>query len=378
MPARPKQREDRLRSKRGGLFAWPWLIVAFASALVGPARAEESSTAAPIVTPAPDVRAFVGKTVSAVSITETQSGWDDTKKPEIKALRPGDVLTMDKVRAATAELLAEGHFADASVTATEDGRAAVKIRFVVTPRRIIESLRVDLHDSALDRDEIVREADISDGGELVASSVPEIKKRVEAVVKKRGFPQPKIALTTRATDDPSKVITLLDVDPGEPDLIRTRVFYVIGPAPPNFDDVKPKYAVRTGDRADNVALDSADAAFQTLLQQRGYWSSRVSHDVITWNHERVLRVRIELNAKSVTLFEGNERFDSTALEAALGLEEEADRSLLRLTQKLRDFYVKRGYLDVEIGAETRAGRNGELYVLAFDGKIYQVAAASKP
>lgn len=330
-----------------------------------PARAEESSSAAPIVNAPTDVRPFVGKTVSAVDVAITQAGWEEPKKPEIHALRPGDVLTMDKVRGAMGELLAQGQYADAAVMAEEDGRAAVKIRFMVTPRRIIESLRVELHDSPLDRDEIVREADLTDGGELVASNVPEIRRRVEAIVKKRGFPQPKVVVTTRPTDDPSKVIALLDVDPGEPDLIKTRVFYVIGRAPPNFDDVKPKYLVRTGDRADNVSLDAADVAFQTLLAQRGYWSSRVSHDVIMWNGERVLRVRIELGSKSVTLFEGNERFDATALEAALGLEEEADRSLLRLTQKLKDFYVKRGYLDVEIGAETRVGRSGELYVLAF-------------
>ncbi len=349
---------------RHGAIALAWLMVVLLM-VVGPARADESPVAAPVVAAPADVHLFVGKTVSAVDVSVAQSGWPESRVPDLHTMRPGDVLTMDKVRAAMDELLANGQFADASVMATEDGRAAVKIRFMVTPRRIIDSLRVDLHGSALDRDEIIREADIIDGGELVASNVADVKRRVEALVKKRGFPEPKVVISTRATDDPSKVIALLDVDPGDPDVIKTRVFYVIGRAPQNFDDVKPKYLVRTGDRADGVALDSADVAFQTLLAARGYWASRVSHDVITWNAERVLRVRIELGSKSVTLFEGNERFDATALEAALGLEDEADRSLLRLTQKLKEFYVKRGYLDVEIGAETRVGRGGELFVLAF-------------
>jgi outer membrane protein assembly factor BamA len=341
------------------------LVVALCLVWPSHARADESAVAAPIVAPPPDVRVFVGKTVSDVDVVITASGWPDVKKPDVRALRPGDVLSMEKVRAALDELLAQGQFADARVMASEDGRAAVRLHFQVTPRRIIDSLRIDLHDSPIDRDEILRESDLSEGGEIIASSVPDLKRRVEALVKKHGFPSPKVTLVTRATDDPRKVLVLLDVDAGDQDIIRTRVFYVVGRRPPIFEDLSGKYAVVTGARADELSLDAADVAFTTLLATRGWWSARVSHDVVTWQGERVLRVRVELGPRSTTMFEGNERFDAAALDGALALEAEPDRSLSHLTQKLRDFYVKRGYLDVEIGGESRVGRSGELYLLAF-------------
>src|SRR5450432_3153353 len=97
---RSVRRRDFVRTcTKSILIALAWLMVAFLitfPALVRPARADESSSAAPIVAPPVDVRAFVGKTVSAVDISVTQSGWEDPQKPEIRALRPGDVLTMDK------------------------------------------------------------------------------------------------------------------------------------------------------------------------------------------------------------------------------------------------------------------------------------------
>jgi outer membrane protein assembly factor BamA len=324
----------------------------------------ESTAVAPTIEKSEDVTPFVGKTVSAVDVQVSASNWPEAKVPELRALRPGDLFSMEKLRAVVQELLAGGQFADARVSVEKDGHAA-RVTINVTPRRLIESLRVDLHGAPIDRDEILREADLQDGGEIVASSVDAHLRAVEALLKKHGYPSPKASLTTRATDDPSRMTVILDVVPGVGQLISRRVFYIVGERPPFVDAVTSKYTVKAGDRADEAALSGADADLVTQFQARGYWSVIISHDVVPWSSGLVARIRVALGPRTIVAYEGNQHYDSSALDAALNLEEEPDRSPLRLTQKLQEFYVKRGYLDVEVSPSLRVGATGDMNVLAF-------------
>ena len=68
-----------------------------------------------------------------------------------------------------------------------------------------------------------------------------------------------------------------------------------------------------------------------------------------------LRVRIDAGPLLLPRFEGNEHYDADVLTAALGLDTETDRSPSHLADKIRAFYEKRGFLDVEVRAEVRGG-----------------------
>ena len=341
-------------------------LAVFVAALAfsGVSRADESTQVAPVITRGDDPSAFVGKTVSEVNVVVGTSPFMDAPVPELKALRPGDVLTLDKVRAVLDELTVTGQFADAQAFATRDGHA-VKIEITATPRRLVASLRLDLHGATLDRDEILRAADLSDTGEIVGPAIPQIKKRVETAVQKHGYPAPRVTLTTRATDDPSRVLVFLDVFVGAAQPIQKRVFYVVGERPLDFEAVTSRYAVRAYDKADEIALAAADTALETLLHTRGYWTAQVTHDLIPWLGYLTARIRIALGPRTNPVFDGNVHYDRSALEAALGLDDEPDKSTLHLTQKIHDFYVLRGYLDAEVTAALRVGPTGDRNVLAF-------------
>jgi outer membrane protein assembly factor BamA len=325
---------------------------------------EESTTVAPTIGKSDDVSALVGKTVSAVDVEVGASTWPETKVPELHALRPGDLFSLDKLRAVMDELTAGGQFAAARAQVEKDGHAA-RVTIHVTPRRMIESLRVDVHGARFERDDILRAADLQDGGEIIASNVPAHLRGVEDFVKKRGYPAPKVTLAARATDDPSRMTVILDIVPGVPQIIARRVFYIVGERPPFVDAVTSKYSVSAGDTADETALATADTELATLFAARGYWSAQVSHDVVPWTGGLVARIRVALGPRTVITYEGNQHYDASALDSALALDDEPDKSPLRLTQKLQDFYVKRGYLDVEVNASMRPGPTGDLNVLAF-------------
>ena len=84
-----------------------------------------------------------------------------------------------------------------------------------------------------------------------------------------------------------------------------------------------------------------------------------------------LRVRIDAGPKFATRYEGNERFDSDALDAGLGLEGDTTTRPGTSLQKLRDFYVKRGFLDVEV--TRRAARR---WTTARERQVVGVASGS--
>jgi outer membrane protein insertion porin family len=64
-------------------------------------------------------------------------------------------------------------------------------------------------------------------------------------------------------------------------------------------------------------------------------------------------------------FEGNEHYDADVLTAALGLEAEQDRSPARLVDKIRAFYQKREFLDVEVGVDTRRAEGARVELVVF-------------
>ena len=95
----------------------------------------------------------------------------------------------------------------------------------------------------------------------------------------------------------------------------------------------------------------------------------------------VLRVRIDYGTRYVTRYEGNDHYDASTLDEVLELAEEADRTPNHLVEKVRDWYVKHGFLDAEVTLETR-GRPGDavsyLVFRVVEGQRVTVAGRSYP
>ncbi len=307
--------------------------------------------------------AQTGKVIHGVAVVLASTAWSDVKVPALRCLSTGDRLTGDKVRACMNEALSEGRFAGATVEALpeDDG---VRVTVLLLPRKLVEGVRLDVHGAPLERGELLREAELSEGGEITPRDLPLYQRRLEAFLVKRGYPHPVVTVSTRPTDKARDVIVLLDVAPGLPRKLARRVFYLVGGRREDFEELTPEYAVKVADPADEVALAAADVGFEQRLRRAGFHRAEVSHDVLSDQGFVTLRVRVECGPRYELRFEGNERYDKDTLLAAVATPEDVDHTPSHLVQKLRDFYVRRGYLDVEVSLEERGKRTdpGVFYV----------------
>src|SRR5262249_14222028 len=151
-----------------------------------------------------------------------------------------------------------------------------------------------LHGAPIERDELLREADMSDAGEIVGARIVEHKQRISGLLARRGFPSARVSITTRATDDPMRVLVIVDVQPGPPRTIARRIFY---PSDPTDEHLRKKsednYPVKVGDRQDETVLATADIKLEAALRASGWHRADVSHDVVLAGGLVTLRVRVD-------------------------------------------------------------------------------------
>lgn len=378
---------------------WLFVVLALVVGILRPARADGPddvtiltpppvpplANPTPELTPPPDLAPLLDRPIVAVDVvmsSEDQRVWPDVSLPTVGTLKPGDPFTRQAARDAIGEILASGAFADARVEAKNDP-AGVKVTLRVVPRKVIDSVSIDLHGAPLAADEILRDLDLTTDGEIVASELPRQSARLEAILHRRGFPAPNVAITTTPHRvDPLKVAVAVAVTVGTPRKIERRVIYAPEATPEEREDAERFYAAKAGMRADETQLAVADAALEARIRARGHHRADVTHDVVLHRGIVVLRVRVDFGIRYETRYEGNDHFDRGTLDGVLDLEEETDRTPSHLVQKVVEFYVKHGFLDAEVTLETRAGASArQASYLVFhvrEGERVQVAARSYP
>lgn len=322
----------------------------------------------PPLEPAAPLSGLSGKPITRIAVVLEGNVWKDVDVPTIHDVKAGEPFTPATVRRALAELLGTGRFARARVEASADnGGIALVLR--ATPRKLIGRLELELHGAQVDAEELLREANLAEGGEIVGADLGDTSSRILRDLSLHGYPSAKVAVQTRTTDDPSRTFVIVDVTPGAPRVIDDRHFYVFGATRDDLAALEDTYAVAPGRLADEPALDTADTALEQALHSKGWHHADVSHDLV-WSQSGgrafvVLRVRIDAGPRQVPRFEGNEHYDTEALTAALALDTETDRSPSHLADRLRAFYQRRGFLDVEVRPELRGADTDLVQLIVF-------------
>ncbi len=364
---RPRQhRAHRARLRRCLALLVGLVAVLLSGLVLAQEPGEEQATGAaagaiPKLSPPPELGDLAGKRIVRIEVVTAGGRW--VQKVRLERVRVGDPLTIELARRAMRELTDTGRYATARAEALPEGDG-VLLRLVVLPRRIIESVK--LLGGVLDEEDTLRAADVHAGGELTAPDLLEIAKRIRAYYARHGFPTSRADLDVIDTDDPMQVVLLITVHPG-PARPLVGVSFALSPqGAPGIGDVLSSYAVHAGDRMDQERLDAADRELEKELQSRRWFRAAVEHRILqTKTGQSWLQVIVRAGPLMNLRFEGNRHFDASELEEALDLDKSEDRSPATLAQRVKDYYVKRSFLDVEVEPHERGEPGAAVHDLVF-------------
>ncbi|MFZ5891006.1 MAG: POTRA domain-containing protein [Myxococcota bacterium] len=344
----------RLRTAPSALFVVMGIEICGAPALAQTNAAEraaseaaaEASAAAAQSAEARALAALVGRNLARIDVVYDPPVW--AAPVSLGSVRVGQTFTPEVARRALDELADSGRFSElrAEVEPLGDG---VLLRLRVVARRTLANVRLS---GVSDADELLRTAGLRVGGEVSARELPELGKKLERALARRGYPQARVTVEALETDDPMGIVLTFEAARGEPARIAERRFFAWpDPNAPGLARVLASYGVALGDRADSDAIDAASHALEERLKRAGFFDARVEQEVTPANGGVRLDVKVYAGSLRELRITGNRRFDSSEIEAALELDETTDRSAAALAQRVREFYQVRGFLDVAV--ETR-------------------------
>jgi len=365
------------------------MALAFAAATQGaPARAGPGETGAPAQAPGGDpqtpgalallageepalgttvldlsaapARDLVGKPVLRVEVFVVGGRWRAV--PTLTSVQPGEPASPEAARRLMREALATGRFARANVEATGEA-AGVVLRLNVLPRRLVATIQ--LSGGALDTAESLDAAGVAVGGEVTLPRLDDISARLRRFYEQHGFPSATVRCDTADTDQPDKVILSIDVVPGAPRTVARRVFVIEPAADREVGDLKSSYKVSPGARVDETRLTEADRELGDVLRQHGFFRAEVRHAKTTAGAFTYLYVYVLPGPRFVPTFDGNVAFDAVDLGQALDLAKSPDARPAELVERLRTFYVTRGFLDAEVTVNEQGKPEDPVHYLVF-------------
>lgn len=302
-------------------------------------------------TPIPNIRVpshgnqeLVGMPVYRVDVVNEGTRWNEVLP--VRRVQIGEPYGSEVARRAARELLDTGHYATATVRAEAEPQG-VRLIVTVTGRRVAGRVRVT--GSPIDANTLLEAVDLREGIEVSESALPAIVKRVQQVLASRGYPSAGAWLETLAGESPLETELTVVVQAGAPAVIADRVFFVSPqPVPSSLRAKLEGYSVQVGEPADEEQLERADRELERDLRHLGHHRAVVSHRVLSQHSRTRLEVVAQMGALVTLAFEGQRAFDRDALLAGLDLENNEDLSPGGLAERLRAFYVKRGYLDAKV------------------------------
>lgn len=329
------------------------LPLCLAMALLAPAALAQAPAAGGAaaerlsVGPGADLGALDGVPIARIEVA--LEGTIRGAVPTITSVKSGDPMSAETARRAMRELLKTGLFADIRAEARADGGDAVLVLRAL-PRRLIAS--IDLRGAELDRGDTLSAASLREGSELTTPLLDSAALRIKAFYHKHGFPDATVTVDATDTDDPLRIAVRIEIRAGAPRIVSRRLFVITEKDDRAVGALRGAYRVGRGDRVDEAALSEADRAMTASLKANGFYKATTRHSIHDDDAGTSLYVHLSPGPRLAVHFEGNFTFDTDQLTRAVGALDDARPA--ELGERLRAFYVKRGYLDALVVATLTA------------------------
>lgn len=300
-------------------------------------------------------RGSSGLPLSAVEVVSADADWPPPSAPI--DLRLGEPVSETAVRRALHDLTATGQVADVRAEELREG-TGVRLRFVVTPSRVVADVRTS---GSLDASDALRASGVVRGRSTTKRALREAERIAKDRARRAGYPAAKVRVTTRATDDARRVVVVAEGELGDPlRLAGVRLEVRAKEMPPLVRELVRGYGASEGDVADDEELDARDHRLRDRLQADGFFRADVRHRTYVVGEKTYLLVEVTPGSQIRIQYWGNKSIDASTLDDAVDIEKEPEKTPARIAQKVKDAYRKLGFLDVLVTAEERGDEGDAL------------------
>lgn len=272
----------------------------------------------------------------------------------------GTVFSATLVRRAVHDIVETGYVSDVVVETSADGDG-VHVRFVVTAARVIAAVRIR---SPFEIGDVLRGAGLERGRSLTLRELETGEREIRDLARRRGYPEARVQLRPRATDDPKSVVLVAEVDPGDAQRLAGVRLDIEGlTLVAEAREVAALHGAAQGDRVDLETLGERDERLAERLRGRGFFRAEVSHRLYGDPRAPFLQVLLKPGPKVKLIYEGNLTLDGDRLDEVVDLEKEPERTPSRIVAKIKNAYSQLGFADVEVAASLRGEETDALHHL---------------
>jgi outer membrane protein insertion porin family len=274
-------------------------------------------------------------------------------------LRPGDFLTSANIQTSVDALSLSNRFASIHVDTESAGKGETVV-FTLTPFRFIEDIVIDGSYPLFEKD-IVNRMTTYPGGVFRYDDLEKQAKLIKALYRQEGYIAPKVNVIAKEHSDTDNVTLNVQIQKGTP--------YIPGKLTFNGNKsfgttwLKPKMKTwRMGlllgaIRFTEERLKKDIEKLKNYYRKKGFAEVEITYELDT--KSRFPKVDVTLNIfegpRYEVEFEGNDNFWDFTLKKDLALFSQGNRrglGLRKSIQNIKQRYLKAGFLDVKVRAES--------------------------
>lgn len=270
----------------------------------------------------------------------------------------------------------------ARVAPAEPSGVLVHFELVPTPRLVEVRL---LETGGISPRSLRTAVGVEDDAELSVADLPEVRRRLESALVRRGWRDPAIGLALETLDASGGRALLVRVAPGPRTLVRAVRLEGPSPLPPRT--TRARLGIEPGDVLDLTRIEAAFRSLERDLRALGHFDAAVGPPALEVGPEQLeadLIVPLRPGPRVEVEFRGNERVSVRLLRSAADVLRERGTSptvLSEVRDQIADLYADRGHHQAKVDFAARLRPDGSRKQILFsieEGPVGRVGELEFP
>ncbi len=283
---------------------------------------------------------------------------------ELVLVRPGDSLSVKKVRDSIKLLWLKGLFQDIVVEG-KDTPSGVILVYHLIPRTRVDSVKVQ-GNHGLSKKKIIKRMALKEGDYIGDALIEKSKAEIKKLYDEEGYRKASIEIAVQKKNPLQADLAVL-IKEGPPTIMDKITFS--GDTGLPVEDLRKKLKIKEGRKFNKEEVDSTVDALGAYLLEENFVAADVDSPKETFTDDKVsLNFNIDAGPSLALEFEGNKEISDKKLKKQLTFWEDRDISEDEVSEnldKLIEYYKKEGYYFASASSRTEETENPPTVTIKF-------------